>query len=97
MNDLWKYSLNDSTWTWVSGSNAINQTGIYGEKGVVGADNIPGSRKQAFGWYDAVNQEFWLFGGHGYGYYDTPPSKRSKRVGMSSKAVLTLFSFICTL
>ena len=58
--------MNDSTWTWISGSNTINQPGIYGEKGKVSIENIPGSRYGAFGWFDSFTQELWLFGGYGY-------------------------------
>jgi len=67
LNDFWKYRVNDSTWTWVSGSNTINQPGIYGEKGISSRDNHPGARRYALGWYDGLNQEFWLFSGQGYG------------------------------
>ena len=63
--------MNDSTWTWVSGNNTINQPGKYGVKGTPNPSNLPGSRFGAFGWYDSSRQEFWLFGGSGYGHDDT--------------------------
>jgi len=66
LNDLWRYRVNDSTWTWIAGSNTINQQGVYGEKGNASTTNIPGSRREAVGWYDSLRQEFWLFGGYGY-------------------------------
>ena len=65
LNDLWRYRLNDSTWTWVSGDNIVNQRGVYGVKGVPSTSNVPGSRREAVGWYDSSRQEFWLFGGWG--------------------------------
>ena len=55
--------MNDSTWTWISGSNITDQLGVYGEKGIPNIGNIPGARFYAFGYYDSVRQEFWLFGG----------------------------------
>ena len=58
--------MNDSTWTWISGSDTTNQPGVYGEKGVPNSDNHPGARYFATGCYDTITQEFWLFGGHGY-------------------------------
>jgi beta-lactamase regulating signal transducer with metallopeptidase domain len=33
-NDLWKYSPLANQWTWVSGNNTVNVTGVYGTKGV---------------------------------------------------------------
>ena len=56
----------NSTWTWVSGSNARNQPGVYGEKGNASVDNVPGGRGHAVGWYDSETQEMWLFGGIGH-------------------------------
>lgn len=52
-------------WTWVSGSNLINQGGTYGTKGVAAAGNIPGARHSSISWRDS-NGVFWLFGGYGY-------------------------------
>ena len=59
--------MNDSTWTWISGSNTSDQAGVYGEKGVPNIANVPGARYDAVGWYDSLKQEFWMFGGFGYG------------------------------
>ena len=59
--------MNDSTWTWIAGSNTVNQPGVYGEKGISSPTNHPGSRNGAVGWYDNLRQELWLFGGIGYG------------------------------
>ena len=58
--------MNDSTWTWISGSDLHNQIGFYGEKGKEHPDNEPCARWKAFGWYDSLREEFWLFGGNGY-------------------------------
>lgn len=62
LNDLWKYS--GGQWTWVGGSNMINQPGIYGTLGTAAPGNFPGARSNAFGLTDASGN-FWLFGGVG--------------------------------
>jgi Galactose oxidase, central domain len=62
-NDLWKYS--SGQWTWVSGANTVNQTGIYGVQGTPAAANAPGARWGAASWIDPAGR-LWLFGGEGY-------------------------------
>jgi hypothetical protein len=49
-------------WTWVSGSNIVNQQGSYGTLGVTG--NLPGSRINGATWTDAQGN-LRLFGGFG--------------------------------
>jgi len=63
LNDLWKFD--GTNWTWVSGSNVVNQTGVYGTQGTAAAGNIPGARNSAISWVDGSGK-FWLFGGQGY-------------------------------
>ena len=72
LNDLWRYRVNDSTWTWISGNNTVYQPSIYGEKGVTNSNNHPGARNSPLGLYDSLRQVFWLFGGHGTGYGSCP-------------------------
>jgi N-acetylneuraminic acid mutarotase len=70
LNDLWRYSAGQ--WTWVSGSSAINASGVYGTEGTAAASNVPGARAYAVSWFD-VSGRLWLFGGIGYdpaGYSD---------------------------
>jgi hypothetical protein len=62
LNDLWKYS--NRQWTWVGGSNQIEQAGTYGTQGVPGPDNFPGARYEAAASADPTGN-FWLFGGVG--------------------------------
>jgi hypothetical protein len=61
-NDLWKYDPTSRQWTWVSGSNTGNATGVYGAQGTPAAGNVPGARAQAVSWTDAAGN-LWLFGG----------------------------------
>jgi N-acetylneuraminic acid mutarotase len=63
LNDLWKF--NGTNWTWVSGSNTINQDGSYGTEGVTAAGNVPGARDLSVSWTDSSGN-LWLFGGYGY-------------------------------
>ena len=62
LNDLWKYS--GGQWTWIGGSNVVNQLGVYGTLGVASANNNPGARTKALGWA-ASDGALWLFGGQG--------------------------------
>ncbi len=63
LSDLWKWD--GSNWTWVSGHDAVNQAGTYGEEGVAEPGNVPGARFGAVPWTDAAGG-FWLFGGWGF-------------------------------
>jgi N-acetylneuraminic acid mutarotase len=64
INDMWKYNPTTLEWTWVSGSNTINQTGSYGTRGTADASNVPGGRYGAISWLDSSGK-LWLFGGWG--------------------------------
>jgi hypothetical protein len=65
LNDLWKYEPTSGLWTWMSGSSTANQNGIYGNKGVPDANNVPGARYDSVSWIDS-NDNLWLFGGDGW-------------------------------
>ena len=60
LNDLWRFD--GVNWTWVSGSNTVNQIGVYGTKGVAAPGNVPGMREESVSWIDG-NDNLWLFGG----------------------------------
>ncbi|MCC2626263.1 MAG: hypothetical protein K0R14_2136 [Burkholderiales bacterium] len=62
LNDLWKYNLSTNQWTWMSGSNVINQSGVYGDKGEEASTNVPGARYDSVSWVDGADN-LWLFGG----------------------------------
>lgn len=59
---MWRYE--SGNWTWISGGNISDSVGVYGTKGVAAPNNIPGARKDACGWVDAVGF-VWIFGGTG--------------------------------
>ena len=63
LNDLWKFNQASGNWVWVKGANTINQSGVYGQRGVLAIDNTPGARASGVSWTDPSGT-FWLFGGH---------------------------------
>ncbi|MFX1452132.1 MAG: Kelch repeat-containing protein, partial [Promethearchaeota archaeon] len=65
LNDLWKFNITSGLWTWVSGTNLLEQLGTYGEQNVFEASNVPGARSRSISWIDSYNN-LWLFGGEGY-------------------------------
>ncbi len=62
LNDLWEYTPSTKKWTWVTGSNTVNATGVYGTKGTAATANTPGARNASSGWRDAAGN-FWIFAG----------------------------------
>ena len=66
LNDLWKFD--GTNWTWVSGSNIVNQSGTRATRGTPNPANTPGSRQYGAGGVDN-NGNIWIFGGEGY--FDT--------------------------
>jgi N-acetylneuraminic acid mutarotase len=65
INDLWRYNPGTGEWTWVGGSNLVNQPGTYGVMGVSAPANIPGARDTCASWRDS-DDRLWLFGGFGH-------------------------------
>jgi hypothetical protein len=66
LNDLWKYDLGTNEWTWVSGTDTINDPGLYKSKCVSSVDRIPSGRVETRGCWKDLNGNFWLFGGGSY-------------------------------
>lgn len=64
LNDLWMYSPATQQWSWMSGSNTIDATTIYGSQGAAAAGNVPGARSGAVSWSDGTGN-LWLFAGSG--------------------------------
>jgi N-acetylneuraminic acid mutarotase len=62
LNDFWKFSAGQ--WTWVSGANVVNESGIYGTQGTPSPGNFPGARMNPVALTDSFGN-FWLFGGGG--------------------------------
>lgn len=64
-NDLWKYDPATNQWTWMKGSDKVDQPGICDTWRVPASANTPGARKSAVSWIDN-NNALWLFGGSGW-------------------------------
>ena len=65
LDDLWKFNLSTTQWTWEGGSSLPGQPGTYGTLRTPSIANIPGGRHAAATWTDA-DGNMWLFGGPGY-------------------------------
>ena len=63
LNDLWKFD--GKNWTWISGSDEIDQPAVFGTKRVPDSSNVPGGRYCAVSWIDS-SDNLYLFGGYGY-------------------------------
>ncbi len=63
-NDLWKFDPATLEWAWVSGTDSLNQPGVYGTKGVADPSNCPWPKQYAVSWIDPEGH-LWLFGGYG--------------------------------
>jgi N-acetylneuraminic acid mutarotase len=61
MNDLWKYSPLNNTWTWICGGKTANHPGEYSA-----TTRFPGARYGAAS-FQLSNGDFYLFGGTGPG------------------------------
>ena len=62
LNDLWVFDPAVNSWSWMSGTNLINQIGVYGTIGIPSAANIPPPRMGANAWW-GDDDRFYLFGG----------------------------------
>lgn len=47
-------------WTWMSGADTVNQSGIYGVQGTPDPANVPGARRNSISWIDGAGN-LWLF------------------------------------
>jgi len=68
LNDLWRWD--GAKWTWVSGGDAVNAAGVYGNIGEAALGNVPGARSDSVSWRDSAGN-LWLFGGAGYDRFAT--------------------------
>jgi N-acetylneuraminic acid mutarotase len=65
LSDQWRYSIATNNWTWIKGSQVIDQNGTYGTLGIPSPANMTGGRKFGCGWA-APCGDLFLFGGNGY-------------------------------
>lgn len=62
-NDLWRFNISSSLWTWMSGSLTALQPSVVSVKGSSSASDCPSSRKQC----GLVSDNNCLYLFHGYG------------------------------
>jgi N-acetylneuraminic acid mutarotase len=55
----------NATWTWETGSSAVNTEGAFGPQGTPSTGSTPGARYGSSSWLDSSGN-LWLFGGYGY-------------------------------
>ena len=65
LNDLWEYAPIANMWTWITGSETVNATGVYGTPGSASSTNVPSAREDAISWTDAIGM-LWLYGGFNF-------------------------------
>ena len=89
-NDIWQFNTTllantqlTGPWTWVGGDSSKNNSGIYGHRLLASLSNQPGSRDGHSGWADASNN-FYVFGGNGYGSSGTKGYLNDLWYGVSS-------------
>jgi hypothetical protein len=63
LNDLWKYHIATKTWTWVAGTDTVNDPGSYGTIMVPSSTNNPPSREGTYAAWVDNNNCLWMFGG----------------------------------
>ncbi len=64
-NDLWRYDPQTNQWTWMKGDMSVNQSGVYGTKGISSVDNKPGGREHFVCW-TGTDGRLWMIGGYGF-------------------------------
>ncbi len=67
LNDLWKYNISNSQWTWVKGSSTPSNYGTYGTLGLASSSSVPGSRDNNVNYAFDATGNIWLMGGYGFG------------------------------
>lgn len=66
VHDLWRFTISNSNWAWMKGSQSTYMMGTYGTKGVSASNNTPAGRVNNSASADGSGN-IWLFGGYGYG------------------------------
>jgi Kelch motif len=66
MNDLWKFPLSGTKWTFVGGSQTNGSGPVLGAQGIPSAGNLPGTREFATSW-QTPSGDVWIFGGERLG------------------------------
>ena len=67
-NDLWKYNISTNEWTWMKGTQNINDPGSYGTKGLAATTNNPAYRDEINATWTDNTGNLWMFGGNTKNY-----------------------------
>lgn len=62
LDDLWRYDPLTNQWTWINGSQLVEQPAVHGQIGISADTNSPGGRYEGVSWTDS-GDNLWLFGG----------------------------------
>ena len=64
-SELWRYSIGDNIWTWMSGSNGTSKScyATFGLQGIEGSTVMPGGRADHALFYNAYAGVFYVHGG----------------------------------
>jgi len=66
LNDMWRFNISSTEWTWLSGNSTKDAYGVYGTKATSSTDNYPGARREFSIVFDTILKCIYLFGGSGY-------------------------------
>ncbi len=64
-NDLWRFNVTNNNWTWISGTNLDNDTGVVGPICTPSPNYYPSSRFENRACWTRPGDNFELFGGSG--------------------------------
>ncbi len=65
LQDLWRYDPQGNIWTWIKGTNGLNQYAKHGDLTIPSNSNVPGGMTEGVAWTD-VRGDLWLSGGAGH-------------------------------
>jgi len=65
LNDMWRFNPTTNEWTWMSGTNILNDIGTNGTQCVPDTSNIPSARYENRACWTRPCDNFELFGGTG--------------------------------
>lgn len=67
LNDLWQYNIATNWYTWLTGSNTLNNVGSYGTQSVEASSNVPGARHSMGVVYHSRTTSIYVYGGNNGG------------------------------
>ena len=65
-SDLWKFDSSSKKWTWLNGSNKVNEGSTISSKNKNVSDQTPGARCGSMSWFLEKEKALLMYGGFGY-------------------------------